>query len=368
MPKSMSLLAALLAGILPSICTSAETSKTPHDILTKQQHALSQKSIRGQHHRRAEEDDESYLPENEDEEWYLPVVAADDLNGYDPDLKVNLKRTWLFGAGDPADWGGVFSDMGNATNSSGSTILPIEIPSLRVGEHVTAVSAGGLHSAILTNEGRIFTSGGGGALAGRGLGRSTNNGTELGFAPISEVYPLDPAANNWHSSIPTTILPRFVKVAASQYYTFALDNLGNVWATGNNAYGQLRMNDTITRDRFHQVKISIPNDENVFDVQGMKIIDIVLGERHTLMLREDGKLWGCGWNPYGQLGIGLKGGSVLSPVEIIIDAPDQGNNGTVDASNEFITSVVAGRGSSYFLTKSGNVYASGESSVTVITF
>ena len=74
---------------LPTMITGVESflANFGRDL---QQHALSQKSIRGQH-RRAEEDNESYLPKNGDEEWYLPDVAEDP-NGYDPDLKVNLKE------------------------------------------------------------------------------------------------------------------------------------------------------------------------------------------------------------------------------------------------------------------------------------
>jgi len=49
---------------------------------------------------------------------------------------------------------------------------------------------------------------------------------------------------------------------------------------------------------------------------------VALGERHTLLLREDGKVFGCGGNQYGQLGIGVKGGNVLSLSEIAIDVPD----------------------------------------------
>eukprot|EP00571_Detonula_confervacea_P013057 CAMPEP_0172312352 /NCGR_PEP_ID=MMETSP1058-20130122/17185_1 /TAXON_ID=83371 /ORGANISM="Detonula confervacea, Strain CCMP 353" /LENGTH=697 /DNA_ID=CAMNT_0013025775 /DNA_START=69 /DNA_END=2162 /DNA_ORIENTATION=- len=308
----------------------------------------------------------------EHEEWYLP------------DVKVQIKKTWLFGAGDPSEWGaGV-----NSTNNATSKLIPtpiIDVP-LFAGEYITDISAGGLHSAILTNEGRILTAGSS-SSAGRGLGRDTMNGTEMGFMPITEVYDIiaydgdDSGNDSARVESFTSLLPLFVRVVASQYYTFALDNLGNVWSTGNNAYAQLCLNDTDSRDRFHQVKLPKHIDENLFD-HGSKIIDIVLGERHSLLLREDGKAYGCGWNQYGQLGIGVKGTNVASPVEIQIDAPDGGTaatnnsnntkegddangNGTISSggsgeiNHQVITNVVAGRGSSYFLTSSGHVYATG---------
>ena len=88
---------------------------------------------------------------------------------------------------------------------------------------------------------------------------------------------------------------------------------------------------------------------------GGSIVDVVAGERHTL-IRQNGKVWGCGWNEYGQLGIGVKGKNVLSPVEIKIDVPDSNDD---MINHEFITDVAAGRGSSYFLTSSSHVYAAG---------
>eukprot|EP00578_Thalassiosira_sp_NH16_P004170 CAMPEP_0181139654 /NCGR_PEP_ID=MMETSP1071-20121207/34896_1 /TAXON_ID=35127 /ORGANISM="Thalassiosira sp., Strain NH16" /LENGTH=621 /DNA_ID=CAMNT_0023226573 /DNA_START=69 /DNA_END=1934 /DNA_ORIENTATION=- len=286
------------------------------------------------------------------EEWYLP------------DVKLNIKKTWLFGAGDPSEWGGggdanISVDASRNSTSAGLP-TPIDVP-LFAGEYITDISAGGLHSAILTNEGRILTAGSSSAGESLGLGRDTKNGVDLGFMPVTEVYPIDHGGNSTRS------LPRFTKVVASQYYTFALDDVGRVWSTGNNAYAQLCLNDTMTRDRFHQVKM--PYLETSFD-RDSKIADVELGQRHSLLLRDDGEVYGCGWNQYGQLGIGVKGQNVASPVEIVIDAPDERND-NADASNgtksdgnrpinhEVITDIVAGRGSSYFLTSSGHVYATG---------
>jgi len=368
-------------------------------------------------------------------EWYLPDAKT-------------FKRTWLFGAGDLSEIGITTTatlDNNSIPSMSTAAILDpttanhlkskriptlIEIPSLYAGEYIADVSAGGLHSALLTNEGRILTAGGdGGGSSGvasesRGLGRDTVNGTSLGFAPVTEFYPVDYSDSNSNSdsdsdsdsdSNSNRMPPlrgesmKFVKVVASRYYTVALDATGKVWSTGSNAYGQLCLNDTVSRDRFHQVRIpdadggsngngdndgnngsrddgnGRSNSNNPFNPQqqqeeehggsSSKIIDVVLGERHTLLLREDGKLYGCGWNHYGQLGIGVKGENVLSPMEIIIEQEEGGegsnnNNGndnggswvvSVDRSmdHKIVTDVVAGRGSSYFLTSTGQVYATG---------
>jgi len=348
LPNNNALVASLLFMLLPFI--AAEKIMTSPIIRSQN------KYIR--HHQRRvqtqESTDSSLTDKNDHDEWYLP------------DIKIQIKKTWLFGAGDLSE-----IDI-NSTNTTAIRTMPtpIDIPALFAGEYITDVSAGGLHSAILTNEGRILTAGSSSAGESRGLGRDTRNGTELGFMPVMEVYPIDVATIDGHATTATrsSSLPQFIKVIASQYYTFALDTLGNVWSTGSNAYAQLCLNDTMARDRFHQVRM--PNHDNLFD-QGNKIVDVVLGERHTLLLRENGKAYGCGWNQYGQLGIGLKGENLLSPVEIVIDAPDDTNstdgassgNVTIISDRQInhavITDIVAGRGSSYFLTSSGHVYAAG---------
>jgi len=245
-------------------------------------------------------------------EWYLPNNDNDSNS---------IKKSWLFGSGDSTDWGGV---------GSGHKIpQQIIIPSLLNGEHITGVSAGGQHSAVVTNNGRILTAGS--SSDSGALGRSISSS---GFMPVTEVE--------------SSSLPTFVKVVASQDYTLALDRLGNLWSTGTNAYGQLCQGDTASRNRFK--KVQLPSN-------GGSIIDVVAGERHTLIRQENnGKVWGCGWNEYGQLGIGVKGKNVLSPVEIKIDDPDSNDD---MINHEVVTDMAAGRGSSYFKTSSGHVYAAG---------
>lgn len=298
-------------------------------------------------------DDESYLPSaTEHEEWYLPNSPQD--------MKIDLpQKTFLFGSGDASEWGG----DSTTANRNTTTILPalIKIPTLSDNEYIIQVSAGGLHSALVTNEGRILTAG---SLdeEGRGLGRDVSSGTA--FMPVTEVYPFDYDTNQ-HSNSPESP-PKFAKVVASQHYTFALDKEGKVWSTGTNSWGNLCLNDTSSRVRFHQVVI--PKNSEDDDASGIfifsskdppQIVDIILGERHTILLRDDGIMWGCGWNQYGQLSIGLSGDNVLSPVEISIDAPDEITADERPINFEIVIQVAAGRGSTYFLTKSKHIYSAG---------
>ena len=128
-------------------------------------------------------------------EWYLPNNNDNHSN--------SIKKSWLFGTGDSTDWGGV---------GSGHKIpQQIAIPSLLNGEYITGVSAGGQHSAIVTNNGRILTAGSSSDSGALGRDISTS-----GFKPVTEV--------DQSSSLPT-----FVKVVASQDYSLAIDSLGNLW-------------------------------------------------------------------------------------------------------------------------------------------
>ena len=268
----------------------------------------------------------------QDNELYLP--------GYDS------TKTWLFGAGDSSEWGATTAISTMEMNHHRPTL--IDISALDQGEYVTDTSAGTLHSTVVTNQGRILTASSV-AIETSGIGRDTFDGTQLDFQPITEVY--YSKEDGTHYKNPSTP-PTFSKVAASQYFTLALDTSGNVWSTGANTYGQLCLGDAISRDRFNQIAISEAEAST-------KVVDIALGERHSLLLMDNGQVFGCGWNAYGQLGIGTKGENMLSPVEILIDEPDF-NNTTADTEIVAnITQISAGRGSSYFLTSSDHVYATG---------
>ena len=77
------------------------------------------------------------------------------------------------------------------------------------------------------------------------------------------------------------------------YHSLILENDGTLWGCGYNKYGQLGLGDTADRTTFTQITTNADN-----------IKSVCCGEGHTLILKNDGTLWGCGWNRYGQLGLG----------------------------------------------------------------
>ena len=76
-------------------------------------------------------------------------------------------------------------------------------------------------------------------------------------------------------------------------FSVILKNDGSVWSCGYNN-GQLGLGDTTDRTSFTQVTTNVNND----------VKQIACGQNHTIILKNDGSLWGCGHNDYGQLGLG----------------------------------------------------------------
>ena len=89
--------------------------------------------------------------------------------------------------------------------------------------------------------------------------------------------------------------PNEVKqIACGGNHTFILKGDGTVWSCGQNIDGQLGLDNSLTKYDFTQVTINIDND----------VKQISCGDSHTVILKNDGTVWGCGWTAYGQLGLG----------------------------------------------------------------
>ena len=76
-------------------------------------------------------------------------------------------------------------------------------------------------------------------------------------------------------------------------HSIILKNDGTLWGCGYNEFGHLGLGDTASRYTFTQVTTNVNDIKSVY-----------FGGHHTFILKNDGTLWGCGYNEYGQLGLG----------------------------------------------------------------
>ena len=130
----------------------------------------------------------------------------------------------------------------------------------------------GDHSLIIKEDGTLW-----------GTGR--NNYGQLGFRNDTDtsVYIQEKLFNtDWD------------QVKCGSYHSIAIKEDGTLWGTGSNYYGQLGLGDETDRDVFTQVGTD-------------KYISIECGSNHSIAIKEDGTLWATGLNEYGELGLGDSG-------------------------------------------------------------
>ena len=138
-------------------------------------------------------------------------------------------------------------------------------------DDIKSVYCGANRAFILENDGTLW--GTGYNVYGQlGLGDTTNRTT---FTQI------------------TTNTDDIKQVYCGTEHTIILENDGTLWGTGRNAEGQLGLGDTNNRTTFAQITTNTDNIKQIY-----------CGAHHALILKNDGTLWGCGYNGYGRLGLG----------------------------------------------------------------
>ena len=135
---------------------------------------------------------------------------------------------------------------------------------------VKQITCGDAHTLILKNDGTVWSCGNN-ARGQLGNGTTTNRNTLVQMTNATDVK----------------------QIAGGDSHSLILKNDGTVWGCGNNARGQLG-DGTTTTDNATLVQMA-----NATDVK-----QIACGDAHSLILKNDGTVWGCGNNTKGQLGDG----------------------------------------------------------------
>lgn len=202
-------------------------------------------------------------------------------------------RVWTWGFNQTGELG---QNIG--TNTTNPTVVPIEAT-------IVAIDAGPHHTLALDSNGRVW------AWGDNAFGQTAGN------------------------TIPGTVpnLNNIIEIAAGGDHSVALRNDGTVWAWGRGTYGQLGTGQTTHINQTPQ-QVSSLND----------VISITAGGYHTLVVREDTRVWGFGLNEYGQLG-DLSHYQFAEPTQI----PNLSD----------VTSVKAGRHHSTALKKDGSSWVWG---------
>ena len=124
----------------------------------------------------------------------------------------------------------------------------------------------------------------------------TNKIENLGLGSYKlYVIAYDRAGNSRKSNIVDfKISVQFKEIEVGGFHILALDNDNNLWAWGDNEYGQL--GDGTTTNKTSPTKIET----------GITFVQLSAGHAHSAGIDNEGKLWTWGYNTNGQLGDGTK--------------------------------------------------------------
>eukprot|EP00192_Tetraselmis_astigmatica_P004376 CAMPEP_0117652148 /NCGR_PEP_ID=MMETSP0804-20121206/2473_1 /TAXON_ID=1074897 /ORGANISM="Tetraselmis astigmatica, Strain CCMP880" /LENGTH=429 /DNA_ID=CAMNT_0005458177 /DNA_START=95 /DNA_END=1385 /DNA_ORIENTATION=- len=191
------------------------------------------------------------------------------------------------------------------------------------GIDVKAVEAGGAHTAVLADDGTLYTFG-------------LNDHGQLGHSQE------DP-----YCQVPREVLlpEPIVSVACGYYHTLAVSDTGRIWGFGKNSAGQLGLGGRSSS--------AVPWAAAVKALEGEQIAEVCAGAEHSLARSASGELysWGCSKN--GKLGHGKE--SIFS----MWGKHDWAPRLIRPLRGVKISSLAAGLTSSGAVDDSGNVYTFG---------
>ncbi len=224
-------------------------------------------------------------------------------------------------------WGNNSSgELGDGTAVNQSVAVPVD------GGYFSNVAsiASTAHSVALKNDGTVW-SWGYGYYGSLGINSNVNK--------YSPVQVRDASGANYLTDV--------IAIAANGYFSLALKNDGSVWAWGQNSSGQL--GDGTTSQRNLPVQVKDPAGTGYLT----GIVAISAGSSHSFAVKNDGTIWGWGYNASGCLGDNTTTQRTL-PVQVKDAA------GTGYLSN--VVKIIAGGGTSMAILNDGTAWAWGVNS------
>ena len=227
----------------------------------------------------------------------------------------------------------IYGEFGNGTagKAEGGTKFVQARDSIGFINNAVAIAAGVNHSLVLRKDGTVW-------VAGYNLYDSS-------VADFNDRYRKDkvfiPAKDILGKN-----LRNAKAISAGSQHSLVLKQDGTVWSGGRNISGQL--GNGISSEGKHKSFFAQAKDSSGFIDNA---IAITAGDSHSLILKNDGTVWGTGKNEDGQLGNGSFGKGQNEKVFI-----------QVKDSNSLISdamAISAGKGHSLILKKDGTVWFSG---------
>ncbi|MGW2557063.1 RCC1 domain-containing protein, partial [Streptomyces sp. NPDC001635] len=195
-------------------------------------------------------------------------------------------------AGTVQAWGGnIFGQLGNGTNVNQNTPVPVcavsqTAPCARHLTHVSAISAGGLHSLALLKDGTVVAWGLN-DFGQLGDGTNTNRNTPVRVCAIDQTAPC------------TRHLTNVVAISGGDAHSLALLKDGTVVAWGRGELGDGTNTNRNTPVRVCAIGQTAPCTRHLTHVRA-----ISAGGLHSLALLRDGAALAWGRNVEGELGDG----------------------------------------------------------------
>ncbi|KAG6398548.1 hypothetical protein SASPL_140013 [Salvia splendens] len=227
-------------------------------------------TMEGEVQRRLERHEAEYSPEI----FVQMGIESSCLLTFDVDVLSNFVNLVIWGRNQNGQLG-----LGTTEDS----LVPRKIEAFE-GILVKMVAAGAEHTAAVTE---------GGELYGWGWGRYGN----LGLGDRDDR--LLPA------KVATVEGETMVLVACGWRHTISISSSGSLFTYGWSKYGQLGHGDF--EDHLIPHKLEVLRDHHISQISG--------GWRHTMAATTDGKLYGWGWNKFGQVGVG-NNTDHCSPVQV----------------------------------------------------
>ncbi len=191
----------------------------------------------------------------------------------------------------------------------------------------TQVAAGGFFSLAVTSTGQLYAFG-------------SNFDGQLGTAPTGVSDPTPTLVNLPEAAGPVTA------IAAGNSFSLVVTSTGQLYAFGENDYGQLGNadNDKALEPHPTPTLVTLPGEDG-------PVIQVAAGSDHSLALTSSGQLYAFGKNTYGGLGNATNNGTPTpNPTPTLVTLP--GARGRV-------IRIAAGGEHSLALTSTGQLYAFG---------